>query len=100
MMLVRSSSICDSAFLELVLNAPLITELAKTLTTGGAAPRVNVSTVKAYPVPLPPIEEQKRIVAKVDRLMALCDALEQQLNQAQSKTAKYTEAIVAAMSAA
>lgn len=39
---------------------------------------LNTSTVRALPIPLPPIEEQSRIVAKVDELMALCDKLEMQ----------------------
>ncbi|WP_426353758.1 restriction endonuclease subunit S [Stenotrophomonas maltophilia] len=36
------------------------------------------STVRALAVPCPPVEEQARIVAKVQELMALCDQLEQQ----------------------
>jgi type I restriction enzyme, S subunit len=43
---------------------------------GGAAPRVNMSVVRAYPIPIPPLAEQHRIVAKVDKLMVLCDQLE------------------------
>lgn len=39
---------------------------------------LNTSTVRALPIPLPPLEEQSRIVAKVDELMALCDKLEAQ----------------------
>lgn len=39
---------------------------------------LNTSTVIALPIPLPPLAEQHRIVAKVDELMALCDALERQ----------------------
>lgn len=39
---------------------------------------LNTSTVIAIPIPLPPIAEQHRIVAKVDELMTLCDTLEQQ----------------------
>ena len=39
---------------------------------------VSVETLKSEPFPYPPIEEQHRIVAKVDELMTLCDQLEQQ----------------------
>ncbi len=39
---------------------------------------LNTSTARALPVPIPPIEEQTRIVAKVDELMRLCDKLEAQ----------------------
>ncbi|MGB3225453.1 MAG: restriction endonuclease subunit S [Desulforhopalus sp.] len=46
----------------------------------GTTNQVELSTNKVFelPVPCPPIEEQKRIVAKVDELMALCDKLERQ----------------------
>ena len=43
------------------------------------------STIMSYIFPLPPLEEQQRIVTKVDELMALCDELkrvaEQPINQ-------------------
>jgi type I restriction enzyme S subunit len=39
---------------------------------------LNTSTARALPIPLPPIQEQSRIVAKVDELKALCDKLEAQ----------------------
>ncbi len=40
---------------------------------------INMRQVRGCPVPLPPLAEQRRIVAKVDELMALVDALETQL---------------------
>ena len=47
------------------------------------------------PIPLPPLAEQHRIVAKVDTLIALCDQLEQQLNQADQQRRRLLEALLA-----
>ena len=46
-------------------------------------------------VPLPPLAEQHRIVAKVGELMALCDQLEQQLSQADQQRRRLLEAVLA-----
>ena len=94
MMLIRAGSEIDSAFLEMVLNSPLITRIALAKTTGGAAPRINVATVKAYPIPLPPIGEQHRIVAKVNELTELCGRLETQLTVASNENHHLLEAVL------
>ena len=47
--------------------------------------------------PLPPLEEQHRIVAKVDRLMALCDRLEAQLKNQTEKQTALLNAVIAAI---
>ncbi|MGS0538297.1 restriction endonuclease subunit S [Xanthomonas oryzae] len=50
----------------------------------GTAGQDNISVTKSknIAVPLPPIAEQHRIVAKVDQLMALCDQLKSRLSEA------------------
>ena len=47
-------------------------------------PKINQLTVNSLPIPLPPLAEQKCIVAKVNRLMSLCDTLEAKLKEARS----------------
>lgn len=49
--------------------------------TGAVVQNLNKDKVRLLPLPIPPLAEQHRIVAKVDELMALCDQLEQQTEQ-------------------
>lgn len=72
----------------------------RSLSAGGAQPNLNVQKIKEVFVPLPPLAEQRRIVAKVDELMALVDALEAQLATAHSTGATLMKAAVSELTAA
>ena len=49
--------------------------------TSSSMRNVSQDQIRKLPVPLPPLAEQKRIVAKVDALMVLCDKLESQITR-------------------
>jgi len=61
----------------------------------GAKPGLNLQNLKDLPVPLPPLAEQHRIVAKVTELLALCDQLKARIAAARAKHAQLAEALVA-----
>ena len=81
------------------LTSPLGRELISRFDNGSAQPNLSANNVKRYVVPVPPLAEQKRIVAKVDELMALVDQLESQLADCQSIGEKLMEALVADLTA-
>jgi type I restriction enzyme, S subunit len=56
---------------------------------------VNGTALKNMLIPLPPLAEQNRIVAKVDALMALCDRLEASLNVATATRRRLLDALLA-----
>ena len=59
---------------------------------GIAFPSVSRQQIDDIPVPLPPLAEQHRIVAKVDELMALCDRLEAAQTERESRRDKLAAA--------
>ena len=61
---------------------------------GGAQPFVSLGFLRKLVIALPPMNEQHRIVAKVDELMALCDTLQKQLEAAQTTQIHLADAIV------
>ncbi len=56
---------------------------------------LNTSTVINHLMPLPPLPEQHRIVARIDQLMALCDTLEQQIKASSGKQSELLNAVMA-----
>jgi type I restriction enzyme S subunit len=67
---------------------------AKTRGTAGQD-NISLGQCRGLPIPLPPLAEQRRIVAKVDELMKLVDTLEMQLAASRATAANLLAALVA-----
>ena len=68
-------SIVDSRFLVAVLRCPFIQNYMHAVAAGSAQGGVYLGTLGNLPIPLPPLAEQKRIVAKLEELLPLCERL-------------------------
>lgn len=64
-------------FLHLAIMSPLVQKLAWGRQVGMAIEGLSKKVLEQFELPVPPLKEQNRIVAKVDELMLLCDQLEQ-----------------------
>ncbi|TCT04527.1 type I restriction enzyme S subunit [Tepidamorphus gemmatus] len=86
----------DQDYILLFLKSPHFIETGIPKMTGTAGQKRVPFEYFAYsPFPLPPLAEQRRIVAKVDELMALCDRLETSLATADDTRRRLLEALLA-----
>ena len=74
-----------SEYLVIWLNSPVGRNYSETNTLGKGVSQgnLNLSLIRAFVVSVPPINEQRHIVTKVDELMALCDTLKNRINNMQ-----------------
>jgi len=95
LMRVRPSVDEQVHYLALYLNSPAgIGHMKRLAITTSGLFNLSVGKIRSIPVPLPPLAEQHRIVAKVDELMALCDQLKAQLQQSRQQHAQLASVLV------
>ncbi len=81
-------------YLKCFLESPLYWEQLRAGTRGTGQPNVNGQTLGNLILPLPPLAEQHRIVARVDELMALCDRLEASLVEGEATRRRLLDAVL------
>ena len=81
-------------FLQFCLKAAAHSGFLDQFFTGATIKHFSGEKLAKYPVPLPPLAEQHRIVAKVDQLMALCDQLKTRLTQARQLNEQLASTLV------
>jgi len=61
---------------------------------GAGKPGLNLENIRSLTIPLPPLAEQHRIVARVDELMSLCDQLEEKFSETEQDNHRFLEAVL------
>jgi type I restriction enzyme S subunit len=69
-------------------------QIEKSARTTAGIFKVNQDSVAAYGVPLPPLAEQQRIVAEVERRLSVLDALERTVEQNLARCARLRQSIL------
>ncbi len=98
--ILKPSAHIANRYLLNLYGSTLVFDQATHVATGIAPKTVPLSGLRKMIMPLPPLTEQHRIVAKVDQLMALCDTLAVRLSKFQAKAEKLTSAAVQTLLAA
>jgi len=88
MIKVRMSSKVSARYIHYFLISPYARNyfMGNASGTAGTMPKINQGVILSLNVPLPPLNEQKRIVEKVDQLMKLCDELGVKVKENQKNT--------------
>ena len=82
----------NATYVKKFIESPLYWDQLVDKTTGTGQPNVNATSLSQLILPLPPLAEQERIVAKLDELMANCDQLEAKAEEMKNYTMKLFEA--------
>lgn len=94
LVVVKKPACVESSYLCYYLNS-LAESHVEEASVGVALTHFNTKSVASMPLPLPPLAEQRRIIAKVDELTALCERLEASLTACDDNRRRLLEALLA-----
>ena len=94
-MILRNTNKNVRKFLHLLFLSPYCQEKIWTQQVGMSREGLSKKVLEQFELPIPPLAEQHRIVAKVDQLMTLCDILEQQIDATTQKQTALLNATLA-----
>jgi type I restriction enzyme S subunit len=93
--ILKPMSGLDPAYLLWLLRRDEVVEwLTNEMNQNTGVPTLGKAKTERLPIPLPPLAEQRRIVASVDALMALCDRLEASLNATAATRRRLLDALL------
>ena len=98
--IIRPTDSAIRAYLHLCMLSPYTQAMIWERQVGMAREGLSKKVLEQFEIPLPPVNEQSRIVAKVDELMALCDQLEAQQQQRRSLQNKLRQSTLQAVAEA
>ncbi len=81
----------DSQYVVYFLKSPHVDFIINSVTYGVKMPRVGTETMVELPFPLPPLAEQKRIVAKIEELLPYIDRYEQAWSKMEQFNSRFPE---------
>jgi type I restriction enzyme S subunit len=84
----------ENRFLAAFLRSENAQRYFRRVARGVAVKGVNIGDLRTMPVPLPPLEEQRRIVAEVEERLSAIDALRAGIERAQRRSAALRRAVL------
>lgn len=94
MMFLRPNSNASAQFILYTIYAPLCREFILSLNKGSTVGHLKISQVANIPLLLPPLPEQKRIAAYLDKKCARIDALLEEKQALLDKLAEYKKSLI------
>lgn len=91
---IRPKDGIDPNWLRICLKRPEFIKTVSELSYGTKMPRLGTKDAKESIHPIPPLQEQRRIVDKVNELMLICDRLEQELGLLNNIAERFSLSIV------